>query len=103
MKNQENQQSCNLCTPFIAHDKEMEARYNALMTLNRFRALGFEKREAFINIVIEKKPEYNTRAGSKMLETYWVSRNFSATITADLELICDQLESECLAENPARS
>lgn len=74
-----------------AVDDEIANRAYALWLLNEFRALGFETRKAFVNVVMDYLPELNSFQGGCRLNNFWASREFG--LSEELEKVLEHLKN----------
>lgn len=73
-------------------DDEMALLANSLKILNAFKRLGFVKREAFVELVMDEDTSYHTLAGMQKLNNFWALRVKDAELNADLQRILDNLK-----------
>lgn len=73
-------------------DDEMALLANSLKILNTFKGLGFTKREAFVELVMDEDKSYHTLAGMQKLNNFWAMRVKDAELNADLQRILDNLK-----------
>ena len=78
----------------IPIDPEISVRANSVKLLNDFKTLGFYKRNAFVNIVQEKEPDYKNYDSEKNLLSFWAGRFSDKGLNDDLGKIIESLKSE---------
>lgn len=72
-------------------DDEMELKAEMLNLLNKFKVLGFTKREAFVEMVMGESKAYHSFEGMKLLNNFWASRANHQELYEDLHVVYDNL------------
>lgn len=79
---------------FTPIDNEMKTRYLSVLILNRFKELGFTKRESFINVVNGLLPKYNKYPNFRILENFWSGRYYNPDLNTELLNVLETLKNE---------
>lgn len=74
-------------------NEEMALLANAVRILNDYKALGFVKREAFVELIMDTDTSYHTPKGMQKLNNFWSGRVKDAELNKDLEKIYDGLKT----------
>lgn len=74
-------------------NEEMALLANAVRILNNYKALGFVKREGFVELIMDADHSYHTPQGMKKLDNFWAGRVKDADLNKDLEKIYDGLKT----------
>lgn len=73
-------------------DEEMALLVNAVLILNNYKALGYVKREAFVELVMEKDASYHSLKGMQKLNNFWSGRVKDGELNKDLSKIYDAIK-----------
>lgn len=79
---------------FKPYDKDVALLGNAIRILNEFKTLGFTKREAFVEVVIQKDSHYNEFGNIQKLMNFWSGRVKDENLNKDLEKVIEKLKAE---------
>lgn len=79
---------------FTPVDNEMQTLGKAIKILNDFKALGFTKREVFVEVVLEIDPHYKEFGRIQKLMNFWSARVKDENMNKDLENVIAKLKSE---------
>jgi len=74
-------------------DDEMKLMGDSLTILNEFKKLGFVKRDAFVELVLELDTHYKTFKNMQKLNNFWAGRVKDKFLNEDLCKILEQLKS----------
>ena len=74
-------------------DSEMELLGTAVKILNEFKLMGFTKRDAFVELVLEMDPHYKTFKNMQKLNNFWAGRVKDEFLNSDLEKIIERLKA----------
>lgn len=74
-------------------DEEMALLANAVLILNNYKAKGFLKREAFVEVVMDEDKSYHTFQGMQKLNNFWACRVKESQLNADLVRILEKLKN----------
>jgi hypothetical protein len=74
-------------------DSEMELLGTAVKILNEFKLMGFTKRDAFVELVLEMDPHYKTFKNMQKLNNFWAGRVKDKFLNSDLEKIIERLKA----------
>jgi hypothetical protein len=75
-------------------DNDVALLGNAIRILNDFKTLGFIKRDAFIEVVLELDPHYNEFSRIQKLMNFWSGRVKDENLNKDLDKVIEKLKSE---------
>lgn len=75
-------------------DEIMTLRAEALFILNSFKMMGFVKRSAFVELVMDKTEFFNDYAMIKRLEVFWEARVQDEAINTELSIVLESLKAE---------
>ena len=75
-------------------DNDVALLGNAIRILNDFKTLGFVKRDAFIEVVLELDPHYNEFSRIQKLMNFWSGRVKDENLNKDLDKVIEKLKSE---------
>lgn len=75
-------------------DDVMSSWVEALEVLNQFKAMGFERREAFREVVSEYDRNYIDYRMSQKLNNFWALRDRSEFLVTDLRVVLEKLKAE---------
>lgn len=78
----------------VPADDEMKIFVEAIAILNRFKAAGFDTRRAFVDVVAEKNPFYDTHENILKLYGFWAKRVTDEQLNADLLKILVLIETK---------
>lgn len=73
-------------------DEEMTLMANAVLILNNYKAAGFEKREAFVELVMGEDTSYHNPKGMNLLNNFWACRVKNEILNNDLIRILEKLK-----------
>lgn len=74
-------------------DEEMELLANAVSILNSYKKIGFVKREAFVEMIMDEDTSYHNLQGMQKLNNFWAGRVKDANLNTDLIRILENLKS----------
>jgi hypothetical protein len=74
-------------------DEEMRLLGNAITILNEFKTLGFVKRDAFVETVLDLDPNYKTFRNMQKLNNFWAGRVKDKYLNTDLECVLEKLKA----------
>jgi hypothetical protein len=74
-------------------DEEMAVLANAVSILNDYKVLGFTKREAFVEAIMDEDKSYHTFQGMQKLNNFWAGRVKDAQLNNDLVKILENLKT----------
>jgi len=74
------------------YDEEMAVLANSLNILNEYKKLGFVKREAFVELVMDEDKSYQTFEGMKKLNNFWALRVKDESLNEDLVRVLENLK-----------
>lgn len=75
-------------------DDEMALLGNAVLILNNYKRIGFVKREAFVELIMDEDKSYHTLQGMQKLNNFWAGRVKDKVLNEDLNRILENLKSE---------
>ncbi len=75
-------------------DNEMATRHESILILNRFKQIGFTKRDAFINVINNIIPKYSTYPNFRILENFWSGRYYNQKLNIELLDVLEKLKNE---------
>lgn len=75
-------------------DNDVALLGNAIRILNDFKSLGFVKRDAFIEVVLELDPHYNEFSRIQKLMNFWSGRVKDENLNKDLDKVIEKLKTE---------
>ena len=73
-------------------DDEMALMANSLRILNDYKKLGFTKREAFVELVMDEDKNYQNFEGMKKLNNFWALRVKDMILNQDLLKVLENLK-----------
>ena len=74
-------------------DEEMKLLATAVKLLNDFKRLGFVKRAAFLETVMDIDHEYKSFDNIQKLNNFWAGRVKDKFLNDDLQLVLDKLKA----------
>lgn len=74
-------------------DDEMALLANAVNILNEYKRIGFVKREAFVELVMDEDSSYHNLKGMQKLNNFWAGRVKDQFLNDDLKKILENLKS----------
>ena len=75
-------------------DKDIQVHGEALRILNEFKTLGFVTRSAFVEVILQKNPDYNDFGKIQKLMNFWSVRVKDESLNKDLDIVLDKLKAE---------
>jgi len=73
-------------------DDDIKTRLIGVIILNDFRKLGFQKRDAFINLVCDILPKYAKYPKFRDLERFWDGRIANEDLNNELFTVLENLK-----------
>jgi len=73
-------------------DEDIALLANAVRILNNYKAEGFEKREAFVELIMGEDIAYHTLKGMTMLNNFWAGRVKNKELNDNLDRILEKLK-----------
>lgn len=73
---------------------DMELFANSIRILNEFKRMGFDRRDVFLETIIQNDHNYNTLSNIQKLQNFWSGRVKDEFLNADLDLILEKLRVE---------
>lgn len=74
-------------------DAEMEVLITAIKILNDYKAIGFVKREAFVELIMDEDRSYHNFQAMQKLNNFWSGRVKDKELNGDLIRIYENLKS----------
>jgi len=74
-------------------DDEMNLLATAVKLLNEFKIMGFVRRQGFVELVMDCKPEYQTFENMQKLNNFWAGRVKDKNLNDDLQTVIDKLKT----------
>lgn len=74
-------------------DEDMALLANAVLILNNYKKLGYNKRESFVELIMDLDKSYHTLQGMQKLNNFWAGRVKDAGLNKDLVKIYDGLKA----------
>ena len=75
-------------------DNEMAIRHQSILILNRYKEMGFTKRDAFINVINNILPKYGRYPNFRILENFWSGRYYNQNLNIELSDVLEKLKNE---------
>jgi len=75
-------------------DDEMEVLVTAIKILNDYKVLGFNKREAFVELIMDEDKSYHTFQAMQKLNNFWSGRVKDKVLNDDLRRIYENLKTQ---------
>jgi hypothetical protein len=74
-------------------DEDMALLANAVLILNNYKKIGFNKRESFVELIMDVDKSYQTLQGMQKLNNFWAGRVKDACLNKDLVRIYEGLKT----------
>lgn len=75
-------------------DMEVRERAVALWIWNEYKALGFYKRQSFVELVQTYNENYNRKDGISLLNRFWAGRITTRELNNDLKRILQKIKED---------